>query len=55
MQIKELKNIFEGILSFLIVFGAVKLGGLTVETGHWIIILLLILIYFEVMDLNDRR
>jgi len=55
MEIKEFKNIFLGILSFIIVWGAVRLTGITIETGQWMIILFLILIYFELIDLNKKN
>ena len=44
---KNLKNIGLGILSFLVVFGVFKLAKLTLEAWQGVIVLLLILIYFE--------
>ncbi len=55
MKMKQFKNSFLGILSFIIVWGAVRLADITVETGQWIITLLLILIYFEIIDLNKKN
>ena len=45
---ESLKNIGLGIVGFLVAFGAFKLAGLTLDAGMWLIILLLILIYFEI-------
>ena len=55
MKLKSLSNIGLGILSFLIVFIVFRLAGLVVDMGLWLIILLLILIYFEVMDINKKK
>ena len=52
---KNLKNIGLGILSFLVVFGVFKLAKLTLEAWQGVIVLLLILIYFELIDLTEKK
>ena len=51
----HLKNVFYSIVSFLIVFYAIKFADLTVDTGSWIMMLFLLLIYFEVWDINSKK
>jgi hypothetical protein len=53
-KIKEIKNILLGIAGFLVVFSITKLAGITIEVGSLLIILFLILIYFEIIDLNKQ-
>jgi len=49
------KNIIFTLISFGIVFIAFNLAGLVVDSGIWVMIIFLILIYFEISDLNNNR
>jgi len=51
----HLKNVFYSIVSFLVTFYIVKFASLTVDTGSWIIAILLLLIYFELWDMSGKR
>jgi len=47
---KHIKNVRDGILSFLLIFGVFKLANISVDASFWLVILLLLLIYFELWD-----
>lgn len=51
---KSLKNIILSIVSFIIIVIIFKIAGLVVEASQWVIILLLILIYFEMIDIANN-
>jgi hypothetical protein len=51
----HLKNVFFGVVSLLVIFLLVQWRGVVVETGHWLVTILLLLIYFEIWDLVDKK
>jgi hypothetical protein len=52
---KHMKNIVYGIASYLLIFLVFKLANITPDTPFWLITLLLLFIYFELWDLNDKK
>lgn len=49
---KHIKNVGYGIISFLVVFGIFKFANVVVDVGYWLLAILLLLIYFELWDMN---
>ncbi len=47
---KHIKNVISSIGAFLLFFFVIKLAGLTVDIGIWLVIIMLLLIYFELWD-----
>ena len=47
---KHIKNVGLGIISFLVVVGFFKLANIVADAKFYVIILLLLLIYFELWD-----
>jgi len=47
---KHIKNVGSGILSFLVIFGIFKLTNIVADAKFWLVMLLLLLIYFELWD-----
>ena len=48
-------SVLSGIIAFLIVMGLFKLFGLVLESFQQLVVLLLILIYFELIELNKNK
>lgn len=54
-KLKSFENIGLGVLSYLLVIGVFKLANLAITAWQGLIVLLLILIYFEITELNKSK
>ena len=52
---KHIKNLGSGILASLLIAGIFMLTGVSVSAEFSVITILLLLIYFEIWDLNDLK
>ncbi len=51
---KSYRNIASSVAAFLVCFGVFKLAGIVVEAIFWLITILLILMYFELLDRKKK-
>lgn len=52
---EHIKNVLLGIVAFLVAYWIVKFVGVTIDTGFWLLFIILVLIYFELWDLSKRK
>lgn len=52
---KHLKNLINGILSLLVISGAFWMLGASLSAEVSLLVLLVLLIYFEIWDLNKEN
>lgn len=54
-DLKFYKEVGLGIVAWWIIYGALKLRGISIDYGLWIIILLLLLIYMKLIDIPGKK
>lgn len=52
---KFFKEVGLGFLAWLIIYGAFTLRGISIDYGLWVIIAFLILIYFRLIDMPEKK
>ncbi|MBI4018430.1 MAG: hypothetical protein HY368_02375 [Candidatus Aenigmarchaeota archaeon] len=51
----HMKNAFYTVVGSLASWFVLKTAGVTIDTGFWIMFVLLLLIYFEIWDMSDKK
>lgn len=50
----HLKNVLYSILFSLILFYLAKFGGFMVDTGMWVVVFIMLLVYMEILDISGK-
>lgn len=51
----HIKNVVYGVVSFLIAFYIFKFAGVTVDAGFWLLFIMLVFIYIEILDKPKKK
>lgn len=51
---KHIKNVISSILACLVAFYIFKFAGVTIGEEFWLLSILLLLIYTEILDMSDK-
>ncbi|MBI2547229.1 MAG: hypothetical protein HYW23_02170 [Candidatus Aenigmarchaeota archaeon] len=52
---RHTKNVIWSVVAFLIAYYILKFAGVTIDAGFWMIFMVLILIYVEILDIRKKK